>query len=234
MPFVTKSGGFCLDDGVVRPHKNEKGEYIPGNSIQTKVLVNIGATGLDPETEEYKMCVMRGTPRPNGTSWESSPVPVFIIQHYTFDKEDWERLLSKYDLTLAPSGTTPSFGYEPAICDIVDMEFGRREMPLWVIEWLEEKGIFDKALNETKIESRAKKLTESQHALLKKAISDRKRLEAPVAKPNTFDLGADDPTEALAAKIKAKQEFTAKMKEAREAAKAKKLAEKAKALSNVG
>lgn len=231
MPFVTKSGGFCLDDGVLRPGKNEKGEYVPGNNIETKVLVNIGATGLDPESEEYKMCVMRGTPRPNGTSWESSPVPVFIIQHYTFSENDWERLLNKFEKTLAPGSTSPSFSFEPAICDVVDMEFGRRAMPLWVIEWLEEKGIFDKALSETKVESRAKKLTESQHALLKKAISDRIKLERIEVK--TADFGAQEAIEK-AAKIKAKQEFTAKMKEAKEAAKAKKLAEQAKALSNVG
>lgn len=178
MPFVTKSGGFRLDDGVVRTHKDVLGNVVKGNQVQTKVLANIGATGLDPESEEFKLAVMRGTPRPDGTSWASKPVPVFIIQHYNFDDSVWKRFLAKFEKSLIPGETAPSFSYEPAAYDIVDLELGVRAMPLWVIDWLDEKGIFDSALKETKVESTAMKITPKQHELIRKSIDNRRILES--------------------------------------------------------
>lgn len=179
MPFVTKSGGFQFDDGVVLTHKDNDGKIIQGNGLQVKVLANIGVTGLDQESEEFKLAVIRGNPKENGTSWATTPV--FIIQHYDFDKETWERFLAKYEKQLQKP--TPSFIYEPTVYDIIDVEYGRRAFPLWVVEYLEEKGTFDIALKERKMESMHYKLNETQLKLIKEAISNRKKLEALKEEP---------------------------------------------------
>lgn len=179
MPFVTKSGGLCLDDGVVHTHKDINGNTVQGNGVSVKILANIGATGLDPESKEFKLAVMRGTPRPDGTSWQSKPVPVFIIQHYDFDRKTWERFIAKFEKKLKPGTTAPSFSYEPKIFDVVDWELGVRAMPLWVLEWLDEKGVFKAALTETKVESTVKKLTEDEYKLIQKALEERRAKEAP-------------------------------------------------------
>ena len=175
MPFTTKSGGYCFDDGVILTHKNEKGETVKGNGLEPKFLTQIAAVGLDVESEEFKMAVMRGQPRPNGTSWEV--MPVFIIQHYNFDDDTWKRFLKNFEGTLAAGKTSPDYLYEPAVFDIIDLEYGRRAMPLWVIEHLQSLGVFEAALEETKCESRAKKVTQAQYDLIIKAIKDRIKLE---------------------------------------------------------
>jgi hypothetical protein len=175
MPFVTKSGGFCLDDGVVQTHKSVEGKVVLGNKIKTEVLANIGATGLDPETEDFKCAVRRGTPRPDGSSWESTPVPVFIIQHYNFEKEVWDRFWKKFLRQLKDSA--PSFHYEPDVVDVIDLEFGKRQMPTEILLKIIELGLFDKALVETKVESTAKKLTQRQYDLIMKAIDTRLKEE---------------------------------------------------------
>jgi len=177
LPFVTKSGGLRLDDGVVELHRNEKGETIPGNGIKVKTVANISAVGLDQESEEFKLAVARGNPMPNGTSW--STVPVFILDCRSFDKPAWERFIQKFEKGLEPGNTSPTIVYEPAIYDIVDLEYGKRALPLWVIKWLNDRGIYDKAVNETKVESIHKKLTPAQLSLIKKAIKERIEQEDP-------------------------------------------------------
>lgn len=175
MPFTTVSGGFCFDDGVVLTHKDENKQTIRGNGLAPQFLTNISAVGLDSESEEFRMAVIRGQPRPNGTSWETTPV--FIIQHYDFDDATWKRFLDKFEKTLIPGATTPSFSYEPAVYDVTDLEYGRREMPLWVIKHLDSLGVIDSAVNETKVQSRAPKLTSSQLDLIRKTINNRIALE---------------------------------------------------------
>ncbi len=158
-------------------HKDENKQVVKGNGLESQFLTNISAVGLDSESEEFRLAVIRGQPRPNGTSWETTPV--FIIQHYYFDEMTWKRFLEKFEKTLIPGSTTPSFSYEPAVYDVTDLEYGRREMPLWVIKYLDAMGVIDSGVNETKVQSRAKKLTESQLALIRKTIKNRIALEEP-------------------------------------------------------
>lgn len=177
MPFTTVSGGFCFDDGVILTHKDENKQTVRGNGITPQFLTNISAVGLDSESEEFRLAVIRGQPRPNGTSWETTPV--FIIQHYDFDESTWKRFLEKFEITLIPGSTTPSFSYEPAVYDVTDLEYGRREMPLWVIKHLDSIGVINSGVDETKVQSRAKKLTPSQLELIRKTIKNRITLEEP-------------------------------------------------------
>jgi len=175
MPFVTKGGGYSLGDGVIDTHKDVDGKVIQGNGLQVKRLVHIGPVALESESEEFKLAVMRGTPRAGGTSWETTPV--FIIQHYDFTDADWQRFLEKFKkMLVSPS---PSFIYEPAVYDVVDMEYGKRAMPLWVLEELEALNVFEKALSQTKMESTAKKLNETQLNLIREQLEKRRVEEAP-------------------------------------------------------
>lgn len=190
MPFVMINSNEVYNDDIVKKKINRRtGEVIQqGNGYKPLVLTSYHFVEIDTTPDKrYSKSLERGTPNFSKRNWNDQPV--FRVQTHLFDIEgqgklNWERFMKllKYD----KEAFRNQIHYEPSENDIRVIS-GPQGMypdyfPMHVIDYLDENGYFEAALNEYKVlRPGVKKITEQEYKYLKDLIKARREAEKGTA-----------------------------------------------------
>ena len=181
MPFVTEFGGLELNHDITRDIKDPQTGAITvkGNGLKPLKLGYGMHCDFNANSQQFKDTVRRGLPDIKNMNWQIGGDPVWRVPTNYFNEEELKRFWEYYKMN--HNQKTVMVHYEPDLEDIEIRAYGKSKgfhLPVWLLDELEARGEFEKALRVTKVKlPEEKKLQQDEYDGLMLALKDRREME---------------------------------------------------------